>query len=211
MQQPAGVDFPPRRSADHFVSLIDDIKPLLVRLGHCPEQRRQTANLQAFAKSLGPGTLFLHRPLMADPTPQPLPVMPAVLVLEDNEAYRTLIVEVMSQSGFEVYSAPDGRRVPAILREHRIDVVITDLSMPERDGLETLTDLRYSHPTLPVIAISGDMPLNRDLYLRLAEKLGATRVLAKPFKMDQLIAAAREALLEGNTPKPKPGDAGAAR
>ena len=76
---------------------------------------------------------------MASSSPQPLPVMPvmpAVLVLEDNEAYRTLIVEVLSQSGFEVYSAPDGRRVPAILRERRIDLVITDLSMPERDGLK---------------------------------------------------------------------------
>lgn len=142
---------------------------------------------------------------MAAPSSQPLPVMPAVLVLEDNEAYRNLIVEVMSQAGFEVHAAPDGRRVATILGERRIDLVITDLSMPERDGIETLTDLRYSHPQLPVIAISGDMPLNRDLYLRLAEKLGAARVLAKPFKMDQLIAAAREALLEGGQPRRAPG------
>lgn len=142
---------------------------------------------------------------MAAVTPQPLPVMPAVLVLEDNEAYRNLIVEVMSQAGFEVHAAPDGRRVGAILGERRIDLVITDLSMPERDGIETLTDLRYSHPQLPVIAISGDMPLNRDLYLRLAEKLGAARVLAKPFKMDLLITAAREALLEGGQSRRAPG------
>ena len=137
---------------------------------------------------------------------KPLSIMPAVLVLEDNEAYRTLMVEVLSQAGFEVHSAPDGRGAPALLRERRIDLVITDLSMPERDGLEIMTELRYSHPSLPVIAISGDMPLNRDLYLTLAEKLGAARVLAKPFKMDQLIAAAREALVNGPavTPPPKP-------
>jgi len=120
--------------------------------------------------------------------------MPVVLVLEDNEAYRTLMCDVLTQSGFDVHSAPDGRRVSTFLREHRVDLIITDLSMPERDGLETLTELRYSHPRLPVIAISGDVPLNRDLYLKLAEKLGAARVLAKPFKMDQLIACAREAL-----------------
>lgn len=124
--------------------------------------------------------------------------MPSVLVLEDNEAYRTLISEVFTQAGFEVTSASDGRRVAAILSERRIDLIITDLSMPERDGLETLTDLRYTHPRLPVIAISGDVPLNTHLYLTLAEKLGAARVLAKPFKMDQLLAAAREALVASN-------------
>jgi DNA-binding NtrC family response regulator len=72
--------------------------------------------------------------------------------------------------------------------------------MPERDGLETLTELRYSHPRLPVIAISGDLPLNTQLYLTIAEKLGATRVLAKPFKMDELVAAAREAIAAGKAP-----------
>ena len=121
-----------------------------------------------------------------------------MLLLEDNEAYRTLITDVFTLAGFEVCAIPDGRRVPAILRERRIDLVITDIVMPERDGLETLTELRYSHPRLPVIAISGDVPMNRDLYLTIAAKLGAVHVLAKPFKMDQLIATAREAIAAGN-------------
>ena len=124
---------------------------------------------------------------------------PAVLLLEDNEPYRTLIVEVLTLAGFEVCAAPDGRRVSQILHERRIDLVVTDLVMPERDGIETLTELRYSHPQLPVIAISGDVPMNRDLYLTIAEKLGASRVIAKPFKMEQLVAAAREAIVAGNT------------
>ncbi|MBI5769291.1 MAG: response regulator [Verrucomicrobia bacterium] len=128
--------------------------------------------------------------------PPPLPVVPTVLLLEDNEAYRTLIAEVMTQAGFDVIAVPDGRRVAAILRERPVDLVISDLVMPERDGIETMTELHYTHPQLPVIAISGDMPMNRDLYLRLAEKLGASRVLAKPFKMEALICAAREALLD---------------
>jgi CheY-like chemotaxis protein len=96
-------------------------------------------------------------------------------------------------------AAGDGRRVGKILAERRIDLVITDLVMPERDGLETMTELRYSHPKLPVIAMSGDMPLNRDLYLRLAEKLGAARVLAKPFKPAELVAAAHAALVASGT------------
>jgi CheY-like chemotaxis protein len=129
---------------------------------------------------------------------QPLPVMPTVLLLEDNEAYRTLMTEFLTLAGFEVHAAPDGRRVVELLKSRRIDLVITDLAMPERDGIETMTELRYSHPGLPIIAISGDVPLNTHLYLTIAEKLGASRVLAKPFKMDQLVSAAREAVAAGN-------------
>lgn len=136
----------------------------------------------------------------------PLPVVPVVLLLEDNEPYRTLMTEVLTLAGFEVCAAADGRRVPEILRERRIDLVITDLVMPERDGIETLTELHYSHPRLPVIAISGDVPMNRDLYLTIAQKLGASRVLAKPFKMEALVKVAREALAAGNA-APRPVDA----
>jgi len=141
---------------------------------------------------------------MPDPTTHPLAIMPSVLLLEDNEAYRTLITDVLTLAGFEVCAIPDGRRVPALLAERRIDLVITDLVMPERDGLEIMTELRYSHPRLPVIAISGDVPMNRDLYLTIAEKLGAARVLAKPFKMDELVAAARAALAAGPAVAPAP-------
>jgi DNA-binding NtrC family response regulator len=131
---------------------------------------------------------------MLNPSFSPLPIMPVVLLLEDNAAYRTLLEEVLSLAGFDVCAVPDGRRVPQILRERSVDLVITDLVMPERDGLETMTELHYSHPRLPVIAISGDTPLNTSLYLTLAEKLGASRVLAKPFKMTELIRAARETI-----------------
>lgn len=130
---------------------------------------------------------------MSDSTP-PLPIVPRVLVLEDNAQYRELMTEFLTMSGFEVCAFPDGRKVMSTLAERPIDLLITDLVMPERDGLETITALRYSHPKLPIIAISGDVPLNRNLYLTLAEKLGACRVLAKPFKMDELVTAAREAV-----------------
>lgn len=134
---------------------------------------------------------------MSDSTPAllPLPIVPRVLILEDNAQYRELMTEFLTLSGFEVCAFPDGRKVTSTLAERPIDLVITDLVMPERDGLETITALRYSHPKLPIIAISGDVPLNRNLYLTLAEKLGACRVLAKPFKMDELVTAAREAVV----------------
>lgn len=131
---------------------------------------------------------------MSDQPLPPLPIVPNVLLLEDNEDYRNLMTEVLTAAGFEVTALADGRRVMAILSERPIDLLITDLVMPERDGLETMTELRYSHPHLPIIAISGDVPLNRELYLRLADKLGAARVLAKPFPMADLVTAARGAV-----------------
>jgi len=124
--------------------------------------------------------------------------MPAVLVLDDNAEYRALLTEFLTQAGFEVIALKDGRGVTEILQQRPIDLVITDVGMPERDGFEVMTALRISHPRLPVIAISGDMPLNTHLYLTLASKLGASRVLAKPFSMAQLIAAAREAVVGGS-------------
>lgn len=128
--------------------------------------------------------------------------MPAVLLLEDNTAYRELLTEVLTTAGFEVCAVPDGRRVTQILESRHIELVITDMVMPERDGIEIMTDLRYSHPKLPIIAISGDVPLNTELYLTIAEKLGATRVIAKPFHMEQLITAAREAIAASNRVEP---------
>lgn len=126
--------------------------------------------------------------------------MPGVLLIEDSEAYRTLLTEVLTNAGFVVHATANGRRVAEMLASRPIDLVITDLVMPERDGIEIMTDLRYSHPRLPVIAISGDVPLNTELYLTIAEKLGASRVLAKPFKMDQLVVAARDAIAASNAP-----------
>ena len=135
---------------------------------------------------------------MNSPSTDPLPVMPAVLLLEDNAPYRALLTEMLTLAGFDVSAAPDGRRVAEVLAEKRIDLVITDVVMPERDGIETLTALHYSHPRLPLLVISGDLPLNMHLYLTIAEKLGAARVLAKPFKMEALVAAAREAIAARN-------------
>ena len=131
---------------------------------------------------------------MPAPLCSQVPASPAVLLVEDHEACRNLIAEVLTLAGFEVCTAPDGRRVPRILRRRAIDLVITDVMMPGRDGISTMTFLHDHHPHVPVIAISGNVALNRDLYRMITEKLGAAHFFAKPFKMDQLITAARKAI-----------------
>ncbi len=130
---------------------------------------------------------------------EPQDYIPTVLILDDDEDCRALVSAVLSNAGFLVYSLPDGRRVNEILGQYCIDLLVTDIVMPECDGIETITALRYSHPRLPVIAISGDAPMNTELYLTIAKKLGAFRVLNKPFRPNQLLAAAREAIMREST------------
>jgi CheY-like chemotaxis protein len=120
--------------------------------------------------------------------------MPTILILEDNEQYRALLTEVLTSVGFDVCAEPNGLAADKLLASQSIDLVITDLVMPERDGIETIRRLRVSHPELPVIAISGDTPLNTGLYLAIADKLGAARILEKPFSTKALVSAVCEAL-----------------
>ena len=121
--------------------------------------------------------------------------MPTILLLDDNDQYRALLSEVLTTAGFDVCAAPNGRQVGKILASQPIDLVITDLVMPDCDGIETIRRLRLSHPELPVIAMSGDNPLNTALYLTIAEKLGAARILEKPFSTGALVTAVCAALM----------------
>lgn len=130
---------------------------------------------------------------------EPLEYTPTVLVLDDDEDCRALVTAVLSNAGFLVYALPDGRGVNEILSQNYIDLLVTDIVMPERDGIETIAALRSSHPRLPVIAMSGDAPMNMNLYLNIAKKLGAFRVLNKPFRPNELLVAAREAILREST------------
>ncbi len=126
--------------------------------------------------------------------------MPTILILEDNDQYRALLTEVLTSVGFDVCAESNGLAADKALENQPVDLVITDLVMPERDGLGTIRHLRETHPELPVIAISGDTPLNTGLYLTLAQKLGAARILEKPFSTKTLVSAVCEALMP---PEPK--------
>ncbi len=120
--------------------------------------------------------------------------MPRILILEDNEAVREMMAEVLTRTGYRVDQAADGKHALRLISENPVDLVITDIVMPDQDGLETITQLRKTHPTLPVIAMSGDAPRNTTLYLSLAEKLGVVRTLTKPFDPVTLMALVKEVL-----------------
>lgn len=123
--------------------------------------------------------------------------MAAILVLDDNDLFRELAVETLRRAGHEVRSAPDGRHVVESLESSPVDLVITDLMMPNRDGVETIMALRQTHPQLPVIAISGDSSVSAALCLAIASRLGVGYTLKKPFAAATLLATVDKALGKG--------------
>ena len=119
--------------------------------------------------------------------------MAHVLVIDDEPDIRMFVATALQRAGHSCSEAGDGREAARLLRERTFDVVITDILMPERDGLETIMRLKQERNPVPVIAMSG-MPADSAMYLRVAQQLGASLALAKPFTVDQLVEAVTEVL-----------------
>lgn len=106
---------------------------------------------------------------------------PTVLIVEDDEQFSRYLVELLSQNGFQVATAPDGRTGIVRCEQTNPDVVLLDLVMPEMDGIETIQEISKLYPDIPVITMSGGNHGPAAVYLRVTEKLGAYKTLAKPF------------------------------
>jgi CheY-like chemotaxis protein len=114
--------------------------------------------------------------------------MARILIVEDNEPFRALLKQMLEIAGHTVTQAATGLAAIEILRLEPPDVVLTDIVMPDQDGLGVIMMVRKE---IPVIAMSGGLT-SSPLYLDLAKKLGARRVLAKPFTPEQLFEALEE-------------------
>jgi DNA-binding response OmpR family regulator len=123
--------------------------------------------------------------------------MARILLIEDNDALRTMLAEVLALAGHTVVEAGNGRNGLDLFRQAGADLVITDLVMPEIEGLEVVRQLRNAHAPVNVIAISGGGRAPAAVYLEAARLLGAARVLHKPFTTAVLLAAIDE-LLSGD-------------
>jgi DNA-binding response OmpR family regulator len=119
--------------------------------------------------------------------------MARILIVDDEATFRSVVAVALRQHGHQVIEAEDGRSGLVQLNAHEVDLVITDVLMPEQDGLELIMKVRDGANPVPVIAMTGH-PAKGDLYLKLAKALGAQRALAKPFNMDDLLGAVRELL-----------------
>ena len=126
--------------------------------------------------------------------------MASILVIEDDPLIRQSLVKVLRREGHEVRDAAHGVAGVKSFRAQPAELVITDLVMPEQEGLATIMELRQIDPGLRIIAISGGMANDPKLYLQLAEKLGANRVLGKPFLAPELLAVVTAVLAQPRPP-----------
>ncbi|HEX6958997.1 MAG TPA: response regulator [Ferrovibrio sp.] len=121
--------------------------------------------------------------------------MAEILVVEDDSVMRATLSDCLQAEGHAVHCAESGHQALTVLRQHPCELVITDVYMPEGDGLELITELRrFAH--VPIIAISGGGAFDATLsMLSVSSVLGANAVLRKPFGLETLLNAVDEALL----------------
>ena len=109
-----------------------------------------------------------------------------ILVIDDDHLVRYALSKILLGAGYEVVTASDGKRGMAVLRAEHPDVVITDIIMPEQEGIDTIIQIRRERPAAKIIAISGGGRIRNIDFLEMAQSLGACEVLAKPFEADEL-------------------------
>jgi two-component system response regulator CpxR len=120
--------------------------------------------------------------------------MPNILIVDDEAPMRKMVRRVLEDAGHCVFEAGDGIEAGILASNTQIDLVITDVIMPNRDGVETLIRLRESNPEIKVVVMSGGgRRRNLDL-LGVAQEVGAAGTLAKPFRKSQLLTVIEECL-----------------
>ena len=125
--------------------------------------------------------------------------MARILIIDDDDDLRSVIAQNLELAGHTVLQAADGRQGVNLFHAAPVDLVLTDLVMPGKEGVETIIELHRENPLLPIIAMSGGMPRS-SMYLEIAAKLGARRTLAKPFTPEDLLKSIDQVLAE---PPPK--------
>ena len=120
-----------------------------------------------------------------------------VVVIEDDEDVRDFLEQALTRAEYEVTTAEDGGRGIRLCLKTSPDLVITDIVMPGRDGIETITEIRLKLPLTKIIAISGGGRYDSaEGYLEIATGLGADRALTKPVTRDRLLLTVKEVLAE---------------
>ncbi len=121
-----------------------------------------------------------------------------ILIIDDDELLRQMLRLTLRNFGYEVADAANGREGLTRHRAAPADLVLTDLIMPEQEGLETIQAFRRHHPTVKIIAMSGGGRFSAQDVLGAARFLGANRTLEKPFSNEALIGAIKELVPEAS-------------
>jgi CheY-like chemotaxis protein len=117
-----------------------------------------------------------------------------ILVVDDDDQIRGFIKIVLKQAGYFVQSVCNGNEASLYLNQSLPDLLITDMSMPQKAGNQLIEEVRINHPAIPIIAVSGAPTAQPGIYLKIAKSLGADFILAKPFSPDKLLQKVKQAL-----------------
>lgn len=122
--------------------------------------------------------------------------MQTILIIEDDAQVRKLLMRILDSAGYNVLEAVDGKEGVKLFNQNPADLVVTDLVMPEQEGLETIRLLRKRVSNVKIIAISGGGRIGPEDYLLMAKGLGARQTLKKPINREDLLFSVREVLQE---------------
>jgi CheY-like chemotaxis protein len=117
--------------------------------------------------------------------------MALILIIDDDPMVRTALAMALQAAGHRVMEAADGQAGLAVFQAHGADVVVTDILMPRKEGIETIRELRLAAPDLRIVAMSASPTHSGPDWLRVASQLGADATLTKPFTARELLAAAK--------------------
>ena len=112
--------------------------------------------------------------------------MARVLLVDDDELLRSMLRTLLERFGHDVVTATNGHDAIVRHREQSVDLVITDIIMPDMEGIELIRALRHDDPAMKIIAMSGGGRAGANDYLDLAKQLGAEQILSKPFSQQEL-------------------------
>jgi len=118
--------------------------------------------------------------------------MTRILVIDDDAQIRGMLKFMFEEAGYEVMTAPEGEAAMKLHHETPADLVVTDILMPGKEGVETIIGLRKESPAIKIIAISGGGAVGSQVYLDLAKKFGVHRTFAKPLDLKELLESVRE-------------------
>jgi DNA-binding NtrC family response regulator len=126
--------------------------------------------------------------------------MARILIIDDESQIRSMLRLMLERVGYEIVEAPDGIEGIRQYREKPADLIITDLIMPNKDGIGMIIDLKKEFPNVKIIAMSGGGVNRPEGYLDGAKKLGASCTLTKPIDREEMLMAVKDTLKEGTTP-----------
>jgi DNA-binding response OmpR family regulator len=115
--------------------------------------------------------------------------MTRILLVDDDDGLRRVLAQALTQQGYAVVEASNGREALELYDRHGADVVVIDVVMPEKEGLETIVELKQ-RPRIPgIVVMSGGGQISPKVYLKIAKAYRADEILEKPFSGEELLAA----------------------